>query len=157
LDIWWSCRWGLKLCWLQAWVRYLPCSLSYEDSCSAIYSISKGFAISRDTYNTEYRPQAENVYGITWTNFKDPFVRTITLHNSLVSYDTVKQTFNTSTLLFFSFLLTTCFGPYRPSSGEIYNWCLQGLFPLPRIGCTYTTWRMSKVLRPVVPNTCYQT
>jgi hypothetical protein len=25
----------------------------------------------------------------------------------------------------FSFSLTTCFGPYRPSSGEIYNWMLQ--------------------------------
>jgi hypothetical protein len=25
----------------------------------------------------------------------------------------------------FSFFLTTCFGPYGPSSGEIYNWMLQ--------------------------------
>jgi hypothetical protein len=25
----------------------------------------------------------------------------------------------------FSFSLTTCFGPYGPSSGEIYNWMLQ--------------------------------
>jgi hypothetical protein len=36
--------------------------------------------------------------------------------------------------------------------------CLQGLFLLQRIRCTYTTWHMSiSVLRPVVPNTCYQT
>jgi hypothetical protein len=36
--------------------------------------------------------------------------------------------------------------------------CLQGLFLLQRIRCTYTTWRMPiSVLRPVVPNTCYQT
>jgi hypothetical protein len=40
------------------------------------------------------------------------------------------------------FLLTTCFGPYRPSSGEIYNWCLQGLFLLQRNRCTYTTWHV---------------
>jgi hypothetical protein len=46
------------------------------------------------------------------------------------------------------FPLTTCFGPYRPSSGGIYNWCLQGLFLLQRIRCTYTTWRMSMVHSP---------
>jgi hypothetical protein len=38
-----------------------------------------------------------------------------------------------SPFFIFSFLLTTCFGPYGPSSGEIYNWCLQGLFLLQRI------------------------
>jgi hypothetical protein len=36
--------------------------------------------------------------------------------------------------------------------------CFQGLFFLQRIRCTYTTWCMPiLVLRPVVPNTCYQT
>jgi hypothetical protein len=36
--------------------------------------------------------------------------------------------------------------------------CFQGLFLLQRIRCTYTTWHMPiSVLRPVVPNTCYQT
>jgi hypothetical protein len=43
---------------------------------------------------------------------------------NLVSYDAVNRNkvFNTSTLPFyFFFLLTTCFGPYRPSSSEIYN------------------------------------
>jgi hypothetical protein len=40
--------------------------------------------------------------------------------------------FQRSTLIFY-FSLTTCFGPYRPSSGEIYNWCSQGLFLPQRI------------------------
>jgi hypothetical protein len=35
--------------------------------------------------------------------------------------------------------------------------CFQGPFLPQRIRCTYTTWRMPiSVLRPVVPNTCYQ-
>jgi hypothetical protein len=46
-----------------------------------------------------------------------------------------QQSFNTLTRFYFP-SLTTCFGPYGPSSGEIYN----GLFLIKRIRCTYATW-----------------
>jgi hypothetical protein len=42
----------------------------------------------------------------------------------LVPYDAVnsnKVSIRQLPLFYFSFLLTTCFGPYGPSSGEIYN------------------------------------
>jgi hypothetical protein len=42
----------------------------------------------------------------------------------LVPYDAVnrnKVSIRQLSLFYFSFLLTTCFGPYGPSSGEIYN------------------------------------
>jgi hypothetical protein len=42
----------------------------------------------------------------------------------LVPYDAVnrnKVTIRQLPLFYFFFLLTTCFGPYWPSSGEIYN------------------------------------
>jgi hypothetical protein len=49
------------------------------------------------------------------------------------------QYVNSPFLFFFS--LTTCFGPYGPSSGEMYTIrCFQALFLLQRIRCTYTTW-----------------
>jgi hypothetical protein len=32
-----------------------------------------------------------------------------------------QQSFNTLTRFYFTFSLTTCLGPYGPSSGEIYN------------------------------------
>jgi hypothetical protein len=51
----------------------------------------------------------------------------ITNKISMVPYDAVNRNkvFNTSTRFYFFFLLTTRFGPYGPSSGEIYNWMLQ--------------------------------
>jgi hypothetical protein len=45
----------------------------------------------------------------------------------LVPYDAVNRN-NVSIRqlpLLFSFSLTTCFGPYGPSSGEIYMYCIQ--------------------------------
>jgi hypothetical protein len=61
----------------------------------------------------------------------------------LVPYDAVNR--NKVSIrqlsLFYSYSLHV--SSYGPSSGEIYNWCFQGLFLLQRIRCTYTTWRMS--------------
>jgi hypothetical protein len=56
----------------------------------------------------------------------------------------------------FSFSLTTYFGPYGPSSGEIYN----GLFLIQRIRCTYVTWCRDVTCCTsapwlCIPNTCY--
>jgi hypothetical protein len=67
----------------------------------------------------------------------------------------LQQSFNTSTRFYFP-SLTTCFGPYRPSSGEIYN----GLFLIQWIRCTYATWCRdvtccTSVSWLCIPNTCY--
>jgi hypothetical protein len=70
-----------------------------------------------------------------------------------------QQSFNTSTppFVYFSFLLHVSAPMGHPQVRYTIR-CYQGLFLLQRIRCTYTTWRMPiSVLRPVVPNTCYQT
>jgi hypothetical protein len=42
--------------------------------------------------------------------------------NWFLMMQSIATTFHYVNSFLFSFLLTTCFGPYRPSSGEIYNW-----------------------------------
>jgi hypothetical protein len=95
------------------------------------------------------------IVGLCSVGFINPFlplgVASCCASIQLVLYDAVsrnKVSIRQLPFFLFSFSLTTCFGPYGPTSGEIHK----RLFLLQRIRCTYIS-----VLRPVVPNTCYQT
>jgi hypothetical protein len=57
--------------------------------------------------------------------------------------------------------LTTCFGPYGPSSGEVYNWIfLRTIFnttdPLHVHNLTYRCYMLYIGTLTCSPNTCYQ-